>query len=76
MPIYSNILIYRYFKNDPSKRKRNIWKGKLPEIIIGLKSGRIDMSIYNNGIAIIDPETLEISFMIEEPCLNIVKIKF
>ena len=33
------------------------------------------MSIYNNGIAIIDPETLEISFMIEEPCLTFIELQ-
>ena len=57
------------------QRKKELFeKGKIPELIRVLESGRIAVSIYNNGIAIIDPQTLEISFMIEEPCLTFIEL--
>ena len=41
------------------KRKKELFeKGKIPELIRVLESGKIAVSIYNNGIVIIDPETL------------------
>ena len=78
MPILRKL--FKYPNIDISKmnlqREKEIFgKGKLPELIRGLKSGKIAISIYNNGIAIIDPETLEISFMIEEPCLTFIELQ-
>ena len=58
------------------KRKKEFFeKGKIPELIRVLESGKIAVSIYNNGIIIIVPETLEISFMIEEPCLTFIELE-
>ena len=45
-------------KMEVQRKKEFFEKGKIPELIKVLESGKIAVSIYNNGIVIIDPETL------------------
>ena len=58
------------------QRKEDLFgEGKWPGTIQSLESGRIAMRIYEKGVAIIDPESLEIAFMIKEPSKHYIELK-
>ena len=58
------------------QRKKDLFgEGKWPSTIQSLESGRIAMRIYEKGVAIIDPESLEIAFMIKEPSKHYIELK-
>ena len=58
------------------QRKKELFgEGKWPGTIQSLESGRIAMRIYEKGVAIIDPESLEIAFMIKEPSKHYIELK-
>ena len=57
------------------RQKELFGEGKWPSEIRGLEGGRIAMSIYKKGLAIIDPESLEILFMIKEPCKDYMELQ-
>ena len=58
------------------QRKEDLFgEGKWPGTIQSLESGRIVMRIYEKGVAIIDPESLEIAFMIKEPSKHYIELK-
>ena len=62
-------------KMEFQRKNSLLGEGKWPGKMRALQSGRIAIEIYETGIAIIDSESLEISYVIKIPCKDYIELQ-